>query len=262
MKQYKIGEIAKILGTTTQTLRFYEQEGVIEPQKTENGTRYFTAPDIIRLMAFKRFRLSDFTVQDVAQHFKYGTLDTLVDQLSVQSDALMAQSELLVRRAQAVRRFEDVLRGAQEHLDKLMCIERPEIYTHECTLGELDSLNEAQHASFAAFMEAMPDTHICFLYDITKKTLDFHFAVSKEKVAWWSLPLNNTVLHPAGRCVRIFVRTDSTLWSDEYLQSQIQRVKEAGYQIDPAHPLIGQQLASEHAIKDGKLIAALYVPVL
>ena len=42
MKRYKIGEIARLLGLTPQALRFYEQEGVIVPGKSENGTRYFT----------------------------------------------------------------------------------------------------------------------------------------------------------------------------------------------------------------------------
>ena len=28
MKEYKIGEVAKLLGLTTQALRFYEQEGM------------------------------------------------------------------------------------------------------------------------------------------------------------------------------------------------------------------------------------------
>ena len=42
MKTYKIGDVARLLGATTQALRFYEQEGVIVPQKTENGTRIYT----------------------------------------------------------------------------------------------------------------------------------------------------------------------------------------------------------------------------
>ena len=71
MRRYKIGEMAKLLGLTTQALRFYEQEGIVTPYKSENGTRYFTEPDIVRLMAFKRFRLMNFTVQDVADMVEF-----------------------------------------------------------------------------------------------------------------------------------------------------------------------------------------------
>ena len=45
----KIGEVAKMLGTTPRTLRFYEEEGLIVSRRTEGGTRFYSQQDIIRL---------------------------------------------------------------------------------------------------------------------------------------------------------------------------------------------------------------------
>ena len=263
MKQYKIGEIAKILGSTTQALRFYEQEGIVVPRKSENGTRYFSEPDVIRLMAFKRFRLADFTVQDVARHFKQGSITMLVEQLDAQKNALIAQSEMLLRRARAIEAFEKLLRKAQTHLDEMQCVDRPQLFMHECTLGELDRLTESQRDSFMAFMDAMPDTHICFIYDEKKQSVpEFRFTVRQADAENWALPLENALNFPPGRSVRIFVRTNDRLWDGAYLQSMKERVRAAGYQVDESLPLIGQQLASESGGKAGYLIAAIYVPVL
>lgn len=49
----KIGEAAKQLGITVQTLRFYENEGLIRSKRTEGGTRYFDEEDMQRLRAIR-----------------------------------------------------------------------------------------------------------------------------------------------------------------------------------------------------------------
>ena len=70
MTFYKIGEVARLLGLTTQALRFYEQEGVVTPKKSENGTRYYDEDQLILLLSFKKYRQADFSVQDIVTHFK------------------------------------------------------------------------------------------------------------------------------------------------------------------------------------------------
>jgi DNA-binding transcriptional MerR regulator len=45
----KIGEVAHLLGTTTRTLRFYEEEGLIRSHRTAGGTRLYSAADIAGL---------------------------------------------------------------------------------------------------------------------------------------------------------------------------------------------------------------------
>ena len=49
---YKIGEVAKLLGISSETVRYYEREGVIQSQKIdqESGYRYYEALDINALM--------------------------------------------------------------------------------------------------------------------------------------------------------------------------------------------------------------------
>jgi MerR family transcriptional regulator, Zn(II)-responsive regulator of zntA len=44
----KIGAAAAKLGTTTRTLTFYEEEGLIQPKRTPKGTRLYSEDDIKR----------------------------------------------------------------------------------------------------------------------------------------------------------------------------------------------------------------------
>ncbi|MCI1283471.1 MAG: MerR family transcriptional regulator [Lacticaseibacillus songhuajiangensis] len=45
-KQYRIGEFAAKVGLSTYTLRYYEQEGLLLPQRDDNGQRYYTEADV------------------------------------------------------------------------------------------------------------------------------------------------------------------------------------------------------------------------
>ncbi|WP_261810579.1 MerR family transcriptional regulator [Levilactobacillus humaensis] len=45
-KQYRIGEFSKLVGLSTYTLRYYEDQGLIVSQRDGNGVRYYTENDI------------------------------------------------------------------------------------------------------------------------------------------------------------------------------------------------------------------------
>ncbi len=46
VKKYKIGEFSQLVGLSTFTLRYYENEGIIKPHRDHNGMRYYTMADI------------------------------------------------------------------------------------------------------------------------------------------------------------------------------------------------------------------------
>ena len=263
MKQYRIGEIAKLLGLTTQALRFYEQEGVIVPGKSESGTRYFTTSEIIRLLAFKKYQLSQFSVQDVAVHFKQGSLGGLVTQLDAQSDALIAQSEALLRRARAIRSFERTLREAQALEGQLVCTKSPETFLQNLTFDQLSGLTQGQRSAFIAFADAMPASSMCFLCPADGSAEpEFRFGVSRKEAENWSIPLEDAICLPPVRCVRAYVRAAGLPWDPEHLNPLLARVRAAGYTIDPAHPILGQHLASETVERVISLYAVVWIPIL
>jgi len=63
--RYKIGELAAMLGIPTETLRFYEQKGLITPTRDESsGYRYFETDDFFRLLIIKSLRGFEFTLSE------------------------------------------------------------------------------------------------------------------------------------------------------------------------------------------------------
>jgi len=45
-RRYRIGEFAKLVGLSTYTLRYYEDQGLVKSQRDENGVRFYTDEDI------------------------------------------------------------------------------------------------------------------------------------------------------------------------------------------------------------------------
>lgn len=263
MKRYRIGEIAQLLGLTTQALRFYEQEGVISPKKSENGTRYFTQAEVIRLLAFKKYRLSEFSLQEIAAHFQQGTLNSLTKQLNNQSEKLIAQSEMLLRRAQSIRLFEHNLREAQATQEQIVCMNNPMIYLQNLTFDQLNAMTGPQRAAFDAFLAAMPETAMFFTspLDFSHEPA-FRFGTTPQTAQTWSLPLADTIHIPPAQCVRLYIRTQGHPWDRKHLEVQLDRVQKAGYLLDSSRSLVGQHLASETVDGAIFLYAALYVPIL
>lgn len=62
----KINDAEQLLGVTKANLRFYEKEGLITPQRSENGYRDYSEDDIIRLKEIIVLRKLGIPVQQIA----------------------------------------------------------------------------------------------------------------------------------------------------------------------------------------------------
>ena len=62
-QRYKIGEVAEGLGTTVRTIRYYEEEGLLEPARSEGGTRYYSERHLSRLRAILHLAANGFSLE-------------------------------------------------------------------------------------------------------------------------------------------------------------------------------------------------------
>lgn len=61
----KIGEVAELLNITVRTIRYYEEEGLLEPHRTTAGTRLYTEQHIDRLKAILHLTENGFSLDVV-----------------------------------------------------------------------------------------------------------------------------------------------------------------------------------------------------
>lgn len=104
---YAIGEFSSIIGISIHTLRYYEKESLIIPERKENGRRCYSDSDVAWIQFIKRLKDTDMPIKEIQ---KYARLRAKGD------STLDERMEMLIQH-RAVLKME--IAAMQEHLDKL-----------------------------------------------------------------------------------------------------------------------------------------------
>lgn len=65
---YRIKELSQKTRVTSQTIRYYEQRGILPvPARAENGYRIYTDDDVERLIFVRRARQLDFSLETIGE---------------------------------------------------------------------------------------------------------------------------------------------------------------------------------------------------
>lgn len=83
-KYFSVGETAKAVHTTSETLRHYDRIGLVKPSKKDEWTnyRYYTEQDIVRLNTVRALQLMDLPLQEIKKVLEYDDLEKIVDFLA------------------------------------------------------------------------------------------------------------------------------------------------------------------------------------
>lgn len=101
--KYRIGEIASLLNLSPQSLRKYETEGLIAPQKDASSAyRYYSGWDLILLSACRQYRALDFSLNETNQMLMCSNPESVTDFLRHQEAALERLIEEYTRKKDTV----------------------------------------------------------------------------------------------------------------------------------------------------------------
>lgn len=67
--RYSISQAAEEKGLETHTLRFYEREGIILPQRTDSGIRYYTDQDLDRIDMINCLKCTGMSIKEIKRYF-------------------------------------------------------------------------------------------------------------------------------------------------------------------------------------------------
>ncbi len=83
-KYYSVGEAAKAVHTTSETLRYYDRIGLVKPSKKDEWTnyRYYTEQDIVRLNTIRALQIMDLPLQEIKKVLAYDDLGKILDFLT------------------------------------------------------------------------------------------------------------------------------------------------------------------------------------
>jgi len=118
-KIYSVTELARDLGVTPRTIRFYEDQGLISPQRAGN-TRVYTHRDRARMILILRGKQLGFSLRDIKEYLDLYVVD------ATQTE----QVQHLARKArERIDQLESQLQAVKTTLSELKEIERAALDT-------------------------------------------------------------------------------------------------------------------------------------
>lgn len=127
---YKIGEISKLYNIGTDSLRYYEELGILKPVRGENGYRMYHLHDLWRLNVIRDLRELGFPMEKIKDYLNSRSLSSteqlLQEELSVIREKMQALESL---RSNIEERLETI-RDAM--LQPLGVIEEEELPLRRC----------------------------------------------------------------------------------------------------------------------------------
>ena len=118
-KIYSVTELARDLGVTPRTIRFYEDQGLISPQRAGN-TRVYTHRDRARMILILRGKQLGFSLRDIKDYLDLYIVDA----------GQTEQVQHLARKArERITQLESQLQAVKTTLGELREIERAALET-------------------------------------------------------------------------------------------------------------------------------------
>jgi DNA-binding transcriptional MerR regulator len=111
---FSITELARLLGITPRTIRFYEDRGLVTPRRV-GTTRVYAHRDRARMILVLRGKRLGFSLRDIKEYLDlYDVEPTRIEQIQLLQDKVRARIDQL----------EDQRRALDETLGELRDIER------------------------------------------------------------------------------------------------------------------------------------------
>lgn len=137
--EYTIAVISDILGISAQTIRMYEQNGIVCSNKNqENGYRYFNRTHLNVLTWARAYRSLGFSMKDTARLLNECDVDEALACYAQRGEDMEREMELFRLRQRLLAERAQTIREAKEHLGEISIRQSPACYV--CHLMDRDEV--------------------------------------------------------------------------------------------------------------------------
>lgn len=180
-QKYSIGTMAKLMGISSEAIRYYESRNIISPVRDpETGYRYYNTWDFHMLLRARHYQNYGFSLEEIAELFRSHELaeirGKMVDQEEMIQQEIIRQMNLLKR----IRQSQQVLHDAKENVGKFRIEERPGIYRMNTQKNYTLFKKKEQLDLISEWTEKEPFVFSCVVFyqkNIEKGETEFDFGM-------------------------------------------------------------------------------------
>lgn len=111
-RQYKIGELARLYRLNPDTLRYYEEQGLLHPRRAANGYRVYSPQDAWRLNVIRDLRGLGLPLETIRSYLEDHSAGSTLRLMDAELALLRGQQRQLERMVQNIRQRRQALSAA------------------------------------------------------------------------------------------------------------------------------------------------------
>jgi len=172
---YKINEISNLYNIGKDSLRYYEEIGILSPERDSNGYRLYSIQDIWKLNIIKDLRNLNFSMEVIKDYLENKTventldiLDEEIDIIDKKLDQLMVQKSTISARIKSLKEDASVTRLEEidvVHLEERKVIMLNDSFTRD---EEADFLIKKLHKKYEDKLYLLGNNYLGVTMDLTK----------------------------------------------------------------------------------------------
>ena len=174
---YTIGELAKILGVTAETIRYYERKNIIQPIHDENsGYRYYTAWDLHMLIRARCYLGFGFNIEQVKEILQKESIEKIDDLLSKQEEIIQENIIYQMNILKKLKANRSLINDAKKQDHQLELKMRPGIYRIDSQKCYNLFLSKKEQEALKQFCQKVPFIFSTALFpkeNVEKQNTDF-----------------------------------------------------------------------------------------
>ena len=129
MKTYKIGEIAKMLGISSETIRKYEKKGLIMPYKEEESRyRFYDIIQINYLMNLQKLQKFGYSLNEIGKIMKTESMAEMEESLKEKEEKLLNEAFYTQLKLESIRANIECMEQAKNAKQGCFFGYRPALY--------------------------------------------------------------------------------------------------------------------------------------
>ena len=264
MKGYfRIGEVSELLNLTPQALRYYEQQGIVVPEKSENGTRYYSPYNVHRLISFKKYRNVDLSIQEIVDYMRNRPLADRDEWFRGKINELLAQSQKLKDQAMAItfylEKVHDTIAQAGKFREKM----RPDFYMQTFCWEDSAGLTPETMRNMRAYIDAMPATCLCFTAEDGSLAVPrYRLGANDQVVHAGNLPLKDTLRLAPVPCVSTCLVCPSDYEIQPALGQAVTNAQRLGYRLNEKEPILCILITADTSTPEYQTFILAYLPIM
>lgn len=134
---YSVKDLSNILGLTTNALRYFEKEHIINTKRTETGRRYYDISDVSRILSYKKYSSMGMPLKDIARQFSDSSEDK--NKILARIESCLSDTE------QKLEHYQELSNATRSQIQSIRLIDRL-INNYEIAIcPECDILYDTEH---------------------------------------------------------------------------------------------------------------------